>query len=58
MDQCKFIMTADEETYKQLKRTGFTYLNKTGKEWVFLNDGNIIFMENDPHVRYTNVLCI
>lgn len=58
MDKMKFILTSDAETFEQLQKTGFTFLNKSGKEWVFLNDGNLVFMENDPHVRYTNILHI
>lgn len=58
MDKLKFILTSDTATYEQLKKTGFTFLCQNDKEWVFLNDGNLVFMDNDPHVRYTNILCI
>lgn len=50
----QFIRTSDEETYKNLLNSGFTFIRKDGSFWVFLNDGKSTFHEDDNKIMFTN----
>ena len=52
-----FIRTQDETTKDVLLKCGFTFLNKEGKFYVFINDGKVNFSEEvQKEVFYTNKL--
>lgn len=50
----QFIRTSDEETYKNLLNSGFTFIRRDGSFWVFLNDGKSTFHEDDNKIMFTN----
>lgn len=49
-----FIKTSNEEMYKKLLDLGFTFLNKEGNFYCFINDGQQVF--DDKDVLYTSIL--
>ena len=52
-----FIRTKDENTKDTLLKCGFTFLNKEGDYYIFINDGKINFSEDvQKEVFYTNKL--
>ncbi len=54
----KFILTQEESTAELLKKDGYTFKFKQGKTFLFLNDGNMTFSENEHKVAYTNILSV
>jgi len=52
-----FIRTQDEATKNLLLKCGFTFLNKEGNFYIFLNDGKVSFSEDvRKEVFYTDKL--
>lgn len=54
----KFILTQEETIAELLKKDGFTFKEKQGKTYLFLNDGHMTFSTADHKVVYTNILCV
>lgn len=53
MVKMNFIRTSDEDTRDKLINLGFTFLQKDGKFFCFLNDGKQVFNE-DKKIIYTD----
>ena len=49
-----FIKTSSEEMYEKLLSLGFTFLNKEGNFYCFINDGKQVFDNKD--ILYTSIL--
>ena len=55
MPNHSFIKTSDEDTYKELLKRGYTFLNYSSNMWTFVNDGKMTFSDTSK-VIYTNIL--
>lgn len=54
-----FIKTSDEDTRLLLRKEGYVEVGKDGDKWVFINDKNYNFSEQDKKmIMYTNILNI
>lgn len=52
-----FIRTQDEKTKDQLIKNGFTFINKEGQFYIFVNDGRMNFSEEvQKDLFYTDKL--
>ena len=52
-----FIRTKDEHTKDTLLKNGFTFLNKEGVYYIFVNDGKVVFSDDvQKEVFYTDKL--
>ena len=52
-----FIRTRDENTKELLLKNNFTFLNKEGDFYIFINDGNTKFSDDvRDEIFYTNKL--
>ncbi len=51
-----FVKTSNEDTYKKLLELGFTFLQKEGNYYCFINDGKQVF--DNENVIITNKLCM
>ena len=50
-----FIRTKDENTKNTLLENGFTFLNKEGEFYIFINDGKVNFSEEvQKEIFYTD----
>lgn len=56
-NEAKFIITKNDQSADLLLKTGFKLVNQSGDQWVFLNDGKMLF-NNLSGLVYTNTLCI
>lgn len=55
MSKHSFIKTSNEDTYKELLKRGYTFINYSSNMWTFVNDGKMTFSDTDK-VIYTNIL--
>lgn len=53
----KFIITTNDTSADLLLKTGFKLISQSGDQWIFLNDGKMLFNNLDD-ITYTNKLCI
>lgn len=56
-NEAKFIITKNDQSADLLLKTGFKLINQSSDQWVFLNDGKMLF-NNLSGLVYTNTLCI
>jgi len=50
-----FIHTSDEETAEKLRQLGYEELPKEGSQWVFINNTNLTFSDDDGmKLNFTN----
>ena len=56
-NEAKFIITKNDQSADLLLKTGFKLVNQSGDQWVFLNEGKMLF-NNLSGLVYTNTLCI
>lgn len=54
-----FVKTSDKDTADKLIKAGFTLVNKDTSVWTFLNNGPMLFSDDEKKkIIYTNALSV
>ena len=55
----QFIKTSDVDTANKLRNLGYTELSEqSSSTFCFINDGKMVFDDENKKCTYTNILCI
>ena len=58
-NKLRFIRTTDKETRQKLLDLGYTELPQSSSNvFCFINDGKLVFDDDNKKCVYTNMLCI